>query len=124
MRARSGDEHGAAAVEFALVLPLLLILVMGTIEWGRFFFLQQLVVNAAREGARAGSVAVDGVESRAKTVAEGCLSASGLDVTKAFIVPLVSADSVIVDVEIAVAPITGLGIPVPAKAKARSEMRR
>lgn len=111
-------------MEFALVLPLLLLLVLGTIEWGRFFFLQQLVVNAAREGARAGSVAVDAVESRAKAIAEASLTSSGLDASKASVVPAVSADSVVVSVELDVPPLTGLGIPVPAKARARSEMRR
>lgn len=111
-------------MEFALVLPLLLLLVMGTIEWGRYFFLQQLVVNAAREGARAGSVTVDAVESRARAIAEASLTASGLDASKASIVPQLSTDSVIVAITYPVPPLTGLGIPVPTNAVARSEMRR
>lgn len=37
----------------ALVLPLLLLLVGGIIDWGRFMFTQAQVTNAAREGARA-----------------------------------------------------------------------
>jgi Flp pilus assembly protein TadG len=49
-------DRGAAAVEFALVLPILLLFLMGTIEWGWFFFTHQRVVNAAREGARAGTL--------------------------------------------------------------------
>jgi Flp pilus assembly protein TadG len=49
-------QRGAAAVEFALVLPLLLTLVLGVIDWGWFFFIDQLVTNCAREGARAGTL--------------------------------------------------------------------
>ena len=45
-------ERGAAAVELALVLPLLLLIVGGIIDFGRFFYTQNIVVNAAREGAR------------------------------------------------------------------------
>lgn len=49
-------QSGVAAVEFALVLPLFLMLVMGAIDWGWFFHIDQLVTNAAREGARAGTL--------------------------------------------------------------------
>jgi Flp pilus assembly protein TadG len=39
-----------------LILPLFLILVLGAIDWGWYFFIDQLVTNAAREGARAGTM--------------------------------------------------------------------
>ena len=51
-------DGGAAAVEFALVLPLLLMLVLGAIDWGWYFFLREVVTNASREGARAGAVTI------------------------------------------------------------------
>ena len=47
-------QKGAAAVEFAIVLPMLVLLVFGTIEFGLMFFNKQVVTNASREGARAG----------------------------------------------------------------------
>jgi Flp pilus assembly protein TadG len=56
MRIRDRGERGAAAVEFALVLPVLLMIVLGTIDWGWYFFVSQVVTNAAREGARVGSL--------------------------------------------------------------------
>lgn len=56
MKAFSPKPRGAAAVEFALVLPLLLTIVFGTIEWGYYFFTREIVINSAREGARAGSL--------------------------------------------------------------------
>jgi len=50
---RSHFERGAAAVELALVLPMVLLLMGGIIDWGRFMFSQAVATNAAREGARA-----------------------------------------------------------------------
>lgn len=55
-RRRKG-ELGAAAVEMAIVLPLLVILLFGTVEFGLVFYNQQMLTNASREGARAGIVA-------------------------------------------------------------------
>jgi Flp pilus assembly protein TadG len=43
-------------VEFALVLSVLLMIIMGMIDFGHAFFLRQIVTNASREGARAGVV--------------------------------------------------------------------
>ncbi len=50
-------QSGAAAVEFAIVLTLLIILVLGIIEFGLILYNQQVITNACREGARAGIVA-------------------------------------------------------------------
>jgi Flp pilus assembly protein TadG len=55
MQARRGrvrDDRGAAAVEFALLLPLLLLLVFGIIDFGRAINAQITITQAAREGAR------------------------------------------------------------------------
>jgi Flp pilus assembly protein TadG len=49
-------EEGAAAVEFALVLPILLVLVFGIIEFGMILYFQGVVASASREGARHGIV--------------------------------------------------------------------
>jgi Flp pilus assembly protein TadG len=46
------NESGAELVEFALTLPLLLLLVLGMIEFGFLFQEYEVVTNAAREGAR------------------------------------------------------------------------
>ena len=46
------SEEGAQLVEFALVLPLLLLLVLGIAEFGFMFQRYEVVTNAAREGAR------------------------------------------------------------------------
>ena len=49
-------QRGAAAVEFALVLPMLLVLLFGIVEVGAFFYDKAIITNASREGARAGIV--------------------------------------------------------------------
>lgn len=58
MKRRRNDhsEHGAAAVEFALILPLLSVLLFGIIEFSILFYNKAMITNASREGARAGIV--------------------------------------------------------------------
>jgi hypothetical protein len=47
-----GSERGAELIEFALVLPLLLLLLLGIVDFGFLFQRLEVVTNAAREGAR------------------------------------------------------------------------
>lgn len=86
-------EGGANAVEFALVLPLLIVLIFG-IAWGAIAYNRQLTLTqAARESARFGAtLAVDvddagevaawrsSVEDRARDVAQGQLDMPGADI--------------------------------------------
>ncbi|MEX0426437.1 TadE/TadG family type IV pilus assembly protein [Nocardioides sp. DS6] len=53
----AGRERGAAAVEFALVAPLLLLLIFGIISYGVMLSFRQSLSQAAAEGARAAAVA-------------------------------------------------------------------
>jgi hypothetical protein len=48
------NEKGAAVVEFAVVVPLLLVLVFGIIEFGVLIYNKAMITNASREGAREG----------------------------------------------------------------------
>ena len=48
------NDKGAAAVEFAIVLPLLILILFGIIEFSAAFFDKAVITNASREGARAG----------------------------------------------------------------------
>ena len=49
---RRDRRRGVAAVEFAFVMPAILALLVGIWELGRLIEIQQLMTNAAREGAR------------------------------------------------------------------------
>ena len=51
---RHRSEAGAELIEFAFVLPLLLLVVVGIFDFGFLFQRYEVVTNAAREGARAG----------------------------------------------------------------------
>lgn len=55
--ARSRGDRGAAAVEFALVAPLLLLIVFAIISYGVMFSFRQGLSQAAAEGARAAALA-------------------------------------------------------------------
>jgi Flp pilus assembly protein TadG len=50
------NEKGAAIVEFAIILPLLLLLIFGMIEFSLLMYNKAMITNASREGARRGIV--------------------------------------------------------------------
>ena len=66
------DDTGAAAVEFALVLPVLLLLVFGIIDFGRAYHSQVTLTHGAREGVRI--LALGGTQADVQTK----LNAGGL----------------------------------------------
>jgi Flp pilus assembly protein TadG len=55
-RGRTHEERGAAAVEMALILPVLILLVFGIIQFSLAYNRQQGLHAAAREGARIASL--------------------------------------------------------------------
>jgi len=61
-------EKGSAAVEFALVLPLLLMMLFMIIEFGFVLYDKAVITNASREGARAGILMSDPRASAANIV--------------------------------------------------------
>ena len=50
------NNEGSVLIEFIIVLPLLLILIIGIIEFGLLTYNKHIIVNASREGARAAIV--------------------------------------------------------------------
>jgi Flp pilus assembly protein TadG len=74
------DRRGQALVEFALVMPILLILIMAVIDFGRAWNLHQTITDAAREGARQAVIFNDDVtQDSAVAMVEGVIAASGFD---------------------------------------------
>jgi Flp pilus assembly protein TadG len=72
--AARGRRRAQAAVEFALVMPLFLLIVAGTIEFGRIFFSYAQLLQAAQDGARYGAIlqkADSDVTARVKQLAPG-----------------------------------------------------
>lgn len=71
-RLRDADRtRGAAAVEFAIVLTLLLMIVFGIIDFGRALNAQETLTQAAREGARLVALNESDVVSRTQSAATG-----------------------------------------------------
>lgn len=66
IKSRWKREEGQALVEFALAIPVFLILLFGIVEFGLLLYNQQVITNASREGARYGIV----VRSPRRTVGE------------------------------------------------------
>ena len=44
--------EGATAVEFGIILPVLMLLMLGGMDLGHMFYMQHVITNASREGAR------------------------------------------------------------------------
>jgi Flp pilus assembly protein TadG len=64
-------DRGAAVVEFALLLPLLLLLVFGIIDFGRALNAQITLTQAAREGARLAALGKSNVVAGTQAAAVG-----------------------------------------------------
>jgi Flp pilus assembly protein TadG len=60
MRTHAIHNKGQALVEFALVVPILLLLMVGIMEFSRGWMTKNILTGAAREGARAAAVGEDG----------------------------------------------------------------
>jgi Flp pilus assembly protein TadG len=73
------SERGAAALEFALVLPILLMLAFGIITFGRAYHAKVSLAGGVREGARALALGKTAAEAQAATID----AAGGLDITAA-----------------------------------------
>jgi Flp pilus assembly protein TadG len=84
--ARPVKRQGAAAVELAVVSPLVILLAFGTIEMSRGLMVQHLLTNAARDGAR--SAVLDGANAEeVKTQVEEYLASSSVPGATAVVSP-------------------------------------
>lgn len=116
---KSDSERGAAAVEFALLLPLLLMLVLGTIEYGRAYNAQITLTNAAREGVRVMAIGNDpaAAKNAAKTAAAPVSTTiSTSDITLSTEV-CSTGNQVTLTINYNLSTITGIAGPFPLKGK-------
>ncbi len=93
-RDRARKRRGASVVEFAVIAPLFFLLVFGMIEFGRMIMVHQLLIGAAREGAR--QAVVEGATvATVENVVRGYLTATSIDGQEAIVT--VSPDPAIAD---------------------------
>ena len=81
--AAGSSERGAVAVEFALILPLLVMLVFGIVDFGRAYNAQITLTQAAREGARMAALETALGYNDATVAAKTATAATGLGLTSA-----------------------------------------
>jgi Flp pilus assembly protein TadG len=97
---RLRNERGAALLETAITLPIILMISVGIFEFGRAYQVQQVLTNAAREGARV-AVLADYTDAQVTTVVRTYLTDGGLTAVNPVILR-----------NVAVAPATGSRVTI------------
>jgi Flp pilus assembly protein TadG len=77
MRRAFRNERGAALLETAITLPIILLVSVGIFEFGRAFQVQQVLTNAAREGARVSIIATS-TDDDVRAAVTGYMRGGGL----------------------------------------------
>ena len=113
------SERGAAAVEFAILLPLLLMLVLGTIEFGRAYNAQITLTNAARDGVRVMAIGNDpaGAKSAAQNAAASVSSTIPTSDITLSTTACSSGSQVTLTITYSLSTITGIAGPFPMTGK-------
>ncbi|MGX5715257.1 TadE/TadG family type IV pilus assembly protein [Arthrobacter sp. MAHUQ-56] len=112
------SERGAAAVEFAILLPLLLMLVLGTIEFGRAYNAQITLTNAARDGVRV--MAINNDPAAAKTAAQNAAASVSTIPTSDIALSTTTCSTgtqVTLTIKYTLSTITGIAGPFPMTGK-------
>ncbi len=96
VRAVGQRDRGAAAVEFALLMPVLLLILLGIVDFGRAWNMQIALTQAAREGVR--SVALrDGTDAEARTQdAAFPVDNVDVDITPCPTMPIATDDALVI----------------------------
>jgi hypothetical protein len=77
MRTRLRSERGNALIETAITIPIVLLIAVGIFEFGRAYQTQQVLTNAAREGAR--QAILEGVtDTQVTALVRNYMSSGGL----------------------------------------------
>ena len=112
-RRRSDKYRGAAAVEFAVVAPVLFLLIFGMIDVGRALMVQNLLTNAARDGARTaslGGITAADVEAQVTSLLAGShVPGASVTVTPNPLTSAAVGDPVNVNVQVPYASVSWLG---------------
>jgi Flp pilus assembly protein TadG len=113
------SERGAVAVEFAILLPLLLMLVLGTMEFGRAYNAQITLTNAARDGVRV--MAINNDATAAKTAAQNAAASVSSTIPASDIIlsttTCSTGNQVTLTIRYTLSTITGIAGPFPMTGK-------
>ena len=71
------NERGAALIEAAITIPIILLIAVGIFEFGRAYQTWQVLTNAAREGARV-AILIDKTDADVQTAVQNYMKAGGL----------------------------------------------
>jgi Flp pilus assembly protein TadG len=71
------NERGAALIEAAITIPIILLIAVGIFEFGRAYQTWQVLTNAAREGARQ-AILIDKTDDDVQTTVQNYMKAGGL----------------------------------------------
>lgn len=133
MRTFARETHGLATVEVAIVLPFLLILTFGMLQYGWLFFRYHQVTNAAHRGARIAilpSAATADVQDKVQELMEYYgMADTGylLSTLPGEVSDAVGLDTVTVEVSVpyeAIAPFGAAFVPLPEHLTAKVSMAR
>ena len=102
--------NGQALVEFALLVPLLIIIVLGIVEFGRIWMTMNVLASAAREGARIAAVTSPD-PAQVQTAVENTLNAANITGATITTTGPNLANEVTVRVQINYTVITGSFVP-------------
>lgn len=104
------QEKGQSLVEFALLLPILVIIVFSAVEFGRLWMTMNVLTGAAREGARVASVTAPNA-ALVQNAANSVLSAVNISGATVTVVGPDAANAVTVTVRINYSVLTGTIVP-------------
>ncbi len=96
-------RRGAAVVEMAIVTPLLMTMMLGMIEFGYIFMMQQSLTNGAREAARLATLPGT-TDDEIRTRLQEALASTGLEI---------SSDMVVIDHATLENPVVRVRVQVP-----------
>lgn len=104
------QQKGQSLVEFALLLPILVIIVFSAVEFGRLWMTMNVLTGAAREGARIASVTAPNA-ALVQNAANSVLSAVNISGATVTVVGPDAANAVTVTVRINYSVLTGTIVP-------------
>lgn len=104
------QQQGQSLVEFALLLPMLVVILFGTVEFGRLWMTMNVLTGAAREGARVAAVTAPNT-AQVQTAVNNVLSGASITGATITVVGPNAANNVTVTVRINYNVLTGTIVP-------------